>query len=854
MKKLRYCVKGMSCAACVAHVEHAAAKVCGKENINVSLLTNSLTVTAEDEANETKLYLALKKSLSSAGYGLESDKEKAQSSAEEDFKKGIRGLIASAILTLILMYIAMGDMLGLPVPNFITENGVVFGLTQLVLTLPVVILNFRFYRNGFFALFHAAPNMDTLIAIGSSASLLYGIASVAIMGYGIHTGDHGLVHQYYHNLYFESAAMILTLVSLGKALEGRAKANAAKAVGRLAAMMPETAFAERDGRVLEIPLSEVQAGDILIVREGETVPVDGIVLEGLGTVDESAISGESIPVEKNVGDPVTAVCTLTGGYLKIRAEKVGEDTALSRIIGLLEDAASSKAPIARIADKVSGIFVPAVLCVAALTAIVWLIAAKDAARALNCAVSVLVISCPCALGLATPTAVMVGISRGASMGILIKSSEALENLHSVRYFLTDKTGTLTEGKPAVTDLIPVDTDEETLLRYAYAAEAMSIHPLAEAICKEAEARGIEKLAAENYASSVGKGICVRVSGSDCLVGKPSFLLENQVEISDLSAIEARMAILEKAGKTAVCVAFGNKLLGIVGIADHLREDSAKAVRKLKKMGITPIMLTGDNERTAQAIARECGIEEYYARLLPEDKEKLIRGYSEKGRCAMVGDGINDAPALAAADIGIAIGAGTEVAVDSADVVLSKSSLEDAVTAIDLSRATLTCIKQNLFWALIYNAVCIPIAAGALYPVFGFALSPMIGSAAMSLSSVCVVMNSLRLRLVKLYGDSKAERKARLLREKEQEKIKKINKNKEKEDREMFGKTKTVTFEVEGMMCKNCKAHVEKALLEIKGVKSAVADLDTKSVRAEVKESVEESTLKAAVTAAGYQVL
>ena len=855
MKKYRFGVKGMSCAACVAHVEHAAAKIVPKENINVSLLTNSITVLCDEGIDEDKLFSDLKKALSASGYGLEKN-DSADSSARmlAESKKAMRRLIASAILTVLLMYVAMGDMIGLYVPSFITENGVVFAVCQLAIALPVIIINFKFYRNGFFALFHGAPNMDSLIAIGSCASLIYGLVAIGMMAYGYSTGNIGLVHRYMHNLYFESAAMILTLVSLGKMLEGRAKSNAAKAVGRLAAMMPDTARCERDGKISDIPLSDIEVGDILIIREGETVPVDGVVIEGSGSVDESAISGESIPVQKSVGNEVSAVCVLTGGYLKVRAEKVGSDTSLSRIIGLIEDAAASKAPIARIADKVSGIFVPIVIGISALTAIVWIFATGEISRAFDCAVSVLVISCPCALGLATPTAVMVGISRGAGMGILIKSSEALENLHSVKYFLTDKTGTLTEGRPSVTDIISYGVDEDTVLRYAYSVEKMSTHPLSLAICREAEYRKTELILAENYVSTLGKGIQAVVDGRKCMVGTPEFLLSGGVSVPCGIVLDDEMKRLEKDGKTAVCVSVDKELVGIIGIADNLRSDSAAALSQMKKMGITPVMLTGDNEHTAKAIADRCGIE-YYARLLPEDKEKKIREYSALGRCAMAGDGINDAPALAAADIGIAIGAGTEVAIDSADVVLSKNSLEDALSAIDLSRATMRCIKQNLFWALIYNAICIPVAAGVLYPAFGFALSPMIGSAAMSVSSLCVVTNSLRLRAVNIYGDTRQDRRARREHQKTLQKNKvtcECDSKNDKENEEMFGKTKTVVFAVEGMMCKNCKAHVEKALMETKGVKSAEADIEKKNVTVVVKDSVDEATLKAAVKAAGYK--
>ena len=676
--------------------------------------------------------------------------------------------------------------------------------------------------------------MDSLIAIGASASLIYGIVATVFMLAGELDGNAALVEQYRHNLYFEGAAMILTLVTLGKTLEGKARANAASAVGKLASMMPEGASVLRDGEFVTLPLSEIAVGDIIEVKAGETIPVDAVVIEGEGAADESAISGESIPVEKSVGSPVSAVCTLQSGYIRIRAEKVGKDTTLSRIISLLEDAAASKAPISRVADRVSAVFVPAVIGISVLTAVLWAAITHDFSMAFNCAVSVLVISCPCALGLATPTAIMVGTGRGAKLGILIKSAEALENLHSVKYFLTDKTGTLTEGKPRLTDIVTEECDESYLLKIAYSAELLSSHPLALAICEGATAAGIERsnsLAAEDFCSLLGKGISVRLTengaSSLCVIGTPTLLFENGITMPP--AAETRMLSLEEDGKTVVSVGYGGRFLGLLAIADGIRSDSKQAIEELKKMGITPVMLTGDNQRSALAVGRECGIDEVRSRLLPEDKERIIREYSEKGRTAMVGDGINDAPALASADIGIAIGAGTEVAIDCADVVLSKNSLTDAVSAISLSRATITVIKQNLFWALIYNAICIPIAAGALYPLFEISLSPMIASAAMSFSSVCVVLNSIRLRNKKIYI------------------------YKSQEDSDMFGKTKTVSFTVEGMMCNNCKAHVEKALLAVKGVKSAEASLESKTVSVVVKDSVSEDTLKAAVTAAGYKV-
>ena len=831
MKK-RYDVRGMSCAACVAHVEHAASKVCGEENVSVSLITNSLTVTLEDSFDEKKLYLDLKKALKDAGYTLEDSGTTKKNIADDEFRRGLGRLVWSALLCAILMVVAMGHMVGLPMPRVFAEHPYLFALLQLLLTVPVALINFKFFKNGFAALFRLAPNMDSLIAIGASASIIYGIVATVLMLVGELSGKVELVELYRHNLYFEGAAMILTLVTLGKTLEGKARANAASAVGKLAAMMPDEASVLRDGEFRLLPISEIKVGDIVELRAGETVPVDGVVIEGEGAMDESAISGESIPIEKGVGDRVSAVCTLGGGYIRFRADKVGGDTTLAKIITLLEDAAASKAPISRVADKVSAVFVPAVIGISVLTAILWMIFSGDAISAFNCAVSVLVISCPCALGLATPTAVMVGTARGAKLGILIKSAQALENLHSIKYFLTDKTGTLTEGKPYVTDVIAFEGESDRLLRLAYLAEVRSSHPLASAICEEAARLGLAGEGGEeveSFVSLAGKGIEITLrtpsSSEVCRIGTPALLREADVELSE-DKLEM-LSALENEGKTVVALSLGGRAIGLIAIADRVRADSKEAIAELCRMGITPVMLTGDNQRSADAIGRECGIGECRARLLPEDKERIIREYSAKGRTAMVGDGINDAPALASADIGIAIGAGTEVAIDCADVVLSKSSLTDAVSAISLSRATMTVIKQNLFWALVYNAICIPIAAGALYPIFNFALSPMIASAAMSVSSVCVVLNSIRLRYKKIY-------------------IHKV------EDQDMFGKTKTVSFAVEGMMCKNCKAHVEKALLALKGVKAVEASVEEKKVTVTVKDSVSEDTLKAAVVAAGYK--
>lgn len=754
MKKIRYNIKGMSCASCVAHVEHAAAKIAGKENVNVSLLTNTLTVTAGDDAKEDKLFASLNRAIKAAGYSISRQEDGAP-----EQKTGYGALIWSAALTLLLMYVSMGHMIGLPLPAFIAESPIIFSLFQLIITIPVIVINFHFFRDGIKSLFRLVPNMDSLIALGSGAAFIYGTAAVALIAYGIIVGDTELARGFAHDLYFESAAAILTLVTLGKTLEGRAKDKAAVAVKKLAGLMPDTADVERDGNVATVPLSEVKPGDIVVVKEGCAIPVDGVVISGSGAVDESALTGESVPVEKSEGGRVNTACVLRSGYLTVKTEKTGQDTALYRIIRLLDDAASSKAPVSRLADKISAIFVPVVMAIAVLTAAVWLIAGGGVGAALRSAVAVLVISCPCALGLATPTAIMVGTGRGAENGILIKSAEALEKLHLVKYFFTDKTGTLTEGRPVVTDIITFGAEAEDVLEKAYAAESLSSHPLASAIVREAEAKGIKKPDAADYQSVRGMGISVDIEGTRVFVGKPDYLAVNGIKDGGSYDVLAAVEKLESEGKTAVCVAYGERTLGAIGIADRLREDSAEAAAELKRRGIQIIMLTGDNVRTAAAIAEKAGIGSFFAGLLPEEKERIIKEHSSSGVTAMAGDGINDSPALAAADIGIAVGAGTEIAIDCADVVLSENSLSDAVTAISLSQATMRVIRENLFWALIYNTICIPVAAGVLYPAFGISLSPMIAAAAMSLSSVCVVLNSLRLRKMKIYKKGTKSRQA-----------------------------------------------------------------------------------------------
>ena len=834
--KIRYNVKGMSCSACVSHVENSAKKVLKSENISVSLLTNSITITVDENLDEQKLYSELKKALKSAGYTLERQENKSKKT-DFEYKNKVIKLIISASFTVVLMFVAMGHMFGIPMPKIFSENPYLFGLLQLFITVPVIVLNFKFFKNGVRALIKGAPNMDSLIAIGSGASVIYGIVAIVIMFLGQRTNDLALVNLYRHNLYFEGAAMILVLVSFGKMLEGRAKEKAASAIGELSKMMPAVASVVRNGEFIEIPIEDIKIGDIVEIRAGETVPIDGQVVEGFGSMDESALTGESIPREINEGDNVSTASIFLSGYIKVKAEKIGEETSLLKIIRLLEEAGASKAPIARIADRVSAVFVPIVIAISVLTATVWMIATGDVNMAFQCAISTLVISCPCALGLATPMAIMVSEGRGAKLGILIRSAEALENLCSVKYFLTDKTGTITEGKPVVTDFLCY-SDENKFLKIAYLSESMSSHPLSTAICNFAIEKGAHTLYPETSAEGLeifqGKGIKTVIKENDnsniCLIGRPE-LFEEQGVFIESDVLEA-LENLEKKGRTAVICTLNKIPLGIFGIFDKERSDSKDAICELKKMGIEPIMLTGDNDKSAKAICDVCSIDNYHARLLPEDKEKLIREYSKNGRTVMVGDGINDAPALASADIGVAIGAGTDIAIDCADVILTKSSLSDAVSAISLSKVTVTIIKQNLFWGLFYNVICIPVAAGALYPLFGITLSPMIAAAAMSFSSLCVSFNSLRLKYKKIY----------------------INKNvNTMEEDDMFGKTKTVIVGVEGMMCNNCKAHVEKALLSVKGVKSAEASVENKNVVIIAKESVSEDVLTGAIIQAGYRI-
>ncbi|MBR3894285.1 MAG: heavy metal translocating P-type ATPase [Clostridia bacterium] len=860
MKRLHYEIKGMSCAACVGHVERAVKKVLGEgDRISISLLTNSASIFLEEELSDEKLNILenrLEASVRAAGYTLITGKKEKQ---EKPRSSDLARLILSGFFTLAVMYFAMGEMIGLPLPSFVTgkENLLYLALTQLILLIPVLILNFKFFRNGFSALFHLSPSMDSLIAVGSGASVVYGCISMVMMAMG------GQPLSY--DLYFESAAMILTLVSFGKMLEGRAKDKAADAVKELSRISPKYASVLRDGEERALPIEELCVSDLILIRAGEMIPADGEIVDGQGSVDESALTGESMPVEKKVGDRVSTACVLLSGVLTVRCTEVGEDTSLSRIIRLLEDAAASKAPIARIADKVSAVFVPIVMAISALTAILWLLITQNGEQALRSAISVLVISCPCALGLATPTAITVGIGRGARKGILFCNAEALERFCSIKTVVFDKTGTITEGKPSVTDLYAYGKDPREVLSAAASVERLSSHPLALAVVNAAEQMNLTLFAAEGFQGLVGVGAEGRIEAGVCRVGKPDQALLKRIreerdvedqpifqnaekeisifESSDDTTLCKDFASLERVGKTAVLVSLDGVPIGVIGISDRIRPEARDAITSLKNAGVACLMLTGDNERTAAYVAQKTNLDGFRASLMPQDKERIVAELSQAGSCAMVGDGINDAPALVRADVGIAVGAGTDVAIESADVVISSSSPMDVVEAFYLSRASIRIIKQNLFWALFYNAICIPVAAGAFYPFLGWQLSPMLASAAMSFSSVCVVLNALRLRAVPL-------RPKRHIPSNNQQNFEKTEERKEESDM-LFAKTKTYVLSIEGMMCQHCVSHVKTALEAVKGVKSVSVSLEENN--ATVTASASPDALKAAVTAAGYVV-
>ena len=827
----KYKVTGMTCSACSSRVEKCVEKLDGVNNVSVNLLTNSMQVDF-DENKLTEEKIA--NSVIQAGYGMEIPTGKAEKKEgkEDVVEKNIESMkkrtIWSFIFLIPLMYVAMGHMIGLPQPSFLKgdANAVSFALTQLLLCIPVLYINRAYFERGFRSLIHGAPNMDTLISVGSGASLIYGIFAIYRMGYGLGTQNMELVHRYLHDLYFESAVMILALINIGKYLEARSKGKTSEAIQKLIDLAPKTALVERNGQVVEIAAEDVLIGDVLQVKPGSSIPADGVVVEGMTSVDEAAITGESMPVEKKEGDTVTAATLNKTGFIRMRAVKVGQDTTFSQIIRLVEEASSSKAPIARMADKIAGIFVPTVMGIALLTGIVWLLMGAEFEFALSCAIAVLVISCPCALGLATPVAIMVGTGKGAENGILIKSGEALEITHNVQSVVLDKTGTITEGKPVVTDIISFGMAENEILKIGAALEKKSEHPLAEAVLLKA--KGMELPNAESFAAIPGKGITAEIQGTVYYAGNQKLIKEQGISYEKaLSSMEK----LSEEGKTPLILADEKQVLGVIGVADVVKPTSAKAIQELKKLGIQVIMLTGDNARTAKAIQKQLDIDTVIAEVLPQDKEREISRLQEAGKTvAMVGDGLNDAPALARADVGIAIGAGTDVAIESADIVLMKNDLQDVATAIELSKAVIRNIKENLFWAFFYNVCGIPLAAGVLYPVFGLKLSPMFGAAAMSLSSLFVVSNALRLRF--FHSLKKGKTQPESIQEK-------------KEEKNMY------TMKIEGMMCPHCQAAVTKALEALEGTK---AEVNLEKKEAYVETGLEKEALKKAVEDAGYQVL
>ena len=834
----QYTVTGMSCAACSARVEKAVSKVPGVTACSVSLLTNSMGV--EGTASQADII----KAVVDAGYGAsvkgeETAAASASYQAEEealaDHETPVlkKRLLASLGFLMILMYFSMGHMMwGWPVPAFFENNHVAMGLLQLLLAAIVMVINQKFFINGFRGLLHKAPNMDTLVALGSGASFVWSTYALFALSDAQLRGDMDGVMTYMHEFYFESAAMILTLITVGKMLEARSKGKTTDALKGLMKLAPKTAVVLRDGKETTVPIAQVRKGDVFVVRPGENIPVDGVVLEGSSAVNESALTGESIPVDKETGDLVSAATVNQSGFLRCEATRVGEDTTLSQIIKMVSDAAATKAPIAKIADRVSGVFVPAVITIAVLTTFGWLLLGETLGFALARGISVLVISCPCALGLATPVAIMVGNGMGAKNGILFKTAVSLEETGRVEIVALDKTGTITKGEPVVTDLLPAEgATEMELLSMAGSLEKKSEHPLAKAVLKKAEEEPVTISEVSEFTALPGNGLSGRLNGEELLGGNLTFI-SSRVTVSETIKKEAQTLAGE--GKTPLFFAKGGRLAGIIAVADTIKEDSPKAVKELQNMGIHVVMLTGDNERTAKAVGAQAGVDEVIAGVLPDGKESVIRSLKSKGKVAMVGDGINDAPALTRADIGIAIGAGTDVAIDAADVVLMKSRLSDVPAAIRLSRATLRNIHENLFWAFFYNIIGIPLAMGVWIPLFGWQLNPMFGAAAMSLSSFCVVSNALRLNFFDMYRSDRD---------------KKIKEKKKKET-----KTMEKTLKVEGMMCEHCEARVKKALEAVPGVESAVANHKDGTAVVTLSQDVPYETLKKAVEDQDYKVI
>ena len=865
MQKEKFIVTGMTCAACQAHVQKAVSALPGVEECSVNLLSGTMQVSFGGGVDAA----AVCQAVSDAGYGAQpasgepaaAGQQTARERAAQEQKHMLHRLVASLVFFVPLFYISMGHMAGLPLPPFLAgmDNAVSYAMAQFVLVLPILYLNRSYFENGFRTLWRRAPNMDALIAIGATAALVYGVVAICQMGYGLAVQDMELVGRYHMDLYFESAGTILTLITVGKYLESRSRGQTTEAVEKLMDLRPQTAWVLREGQEAAVPVEQVRVDDVVVVRPGARIPVDGVVTEGLSAVDQSAITGESIPVEKHPGDEVITATINGTGRLLFRATKVGDDTTLSQIIRLVEDAGSSKAPIARLADRIAGVFVPVVIVIAAVAAAVWLLLGQGAEHALKAGISVLVISCPCALGLATPVAIMVGTGKGAQLGILYKSATALETAHRVDTVVLDKTGTLTQGKPAVTDIVPAPgMDGDALVAAAAALEAPSEHPLAQAISAYAKEAGVAPQPVTAFQAVPGRGLEAVLQGSRWAAGNLAMMRMCHVETAPLAQQAESLA---KQGRTPLFFARDGKLAGLIAAADPLKPTSRAAVAALRKMGVRVVMLTGDNRRTAEAVRRDVGLDEAVAEVLPQDKERAVRQFQQQGhKVAMVGDGINDAPALTRADVGIAIGAGTDVAIASADVVLMKSDLLDAVTVLELSRSVIRNVRQNLFWAFFYNALGIPLAAGVFYPLLHWQLNPMFGAAAMSLSSVCVVGNALRLRLFRprrpAAGLSNQEdpRPAAVPAPRRASPIEDENALQPVPDGagpkgEMMMKK---VIGIEGMMCMHCQQHVKEALEKVPGVAGAEVSLEEKNALVRCSNAVKDEALKQAVIDAGYR--
>ena len=846
MKKEQFDITGMTCSACSSRVEGCVVKLPGVKEVSVNLLKNSMVVSYDEAQLSTA---GIVEAVENTGYGAfpkGAPQRKAEakaeiSTAQTEYKAMKQRFLLSAVFTLPLFYISMGHMMNWPMPGFLLgmENALVFAFTQFLLLLPVLIVNGRYFRVGFRNLLKGSPNMDSLIAIGSGAAAIYGIYAIYKIGIGMGRGDMEIVHAFMMDLYFESAGMILTLITLGKTLEARAKGKTSDAITKLMNLAPKVATVEREGQTLQIPVEDVQLGDILIVKAGESIPVDGTVVEGNASVYESALTGESIPVEKHIGDKVIGATVSKSGFLKMQATKVGDDTTLAQIIRLVDEATSSKAPIAKLADKVSGVFVPIVIAIAVVSTVAWLLAGYGLEFALSIGISVLVISCPCALGLATPTAIMVGTGKGATNGILIKSAEALETAHSIDTVVLDKTGTITLGKPVVTDvLLSENISREKLLGLAASLEKLSEHPLAEAVVAEAEKIGYKNLSVSDFDQIPGQGVTGIIDGELVLAGNRRLMEAYNIPGGVLMTNGEELA---SDGKTPLYFAKDSKLLGVIAVADVVKPTSAQAIAELSGMGIEVVMLTVDNAKTAEAIRRQVGVDRVVAEVFPQDKEQEIRRLQNEGKkVAMVGDGINDAPALARADVGIAIGAGTDIAMESADIVLMKSDLLDVVTAIQLSKATIRNIKQNLFWAFIYNIIGIPVAAGLFFIPFALKLSPMIGAFAMSFSSVFVVTNALRLRWFKPKHSTNRKMNSA---------VETAAAQTEKEGEISMEKI----LKIEGMMCNHCVMHVQKALAAVPGVADVTVSLVEKAAKVKLNQNVSDDVFRTVIEDAGYQL-